>query len=145
MPCAAELGPVERLGQRFGTYQVVVGFAWVVSPGKGSKMCFSWHFYRSLTSLPIQGALIPYDDGGYTYLILFSGICVLCGTIFICIARMLRVGWNWKAWTRRGRPTVSVIRQSLESWIWNSLALGKFGLIVRTESLSDWIGKKDLC
>lgn len=27
MPCAAELGPVERLGQRFGTYQAVVGFA----------------------------------------------------------------------------------------------------------------------
>lgn len=27
MPCAAEMGPVETTGQRFGTYQVVVGFA----------------------------------------------------------------------------------------------------------------------
>ncbi|KAK0109521.1 hypothetical protein ONS95_002210 [Cadophora gregata] len=77
MPCAAELGPVSKLGQRFGTYQAVIGFA-------------------SLTSLPIQGALIPYDDGGFTYLIIFSGSSVLCGTVFICIARMLRVGWNWK-------------------------------------------------
>ncbi|KAH9206651.1 major facilitator superfamily domain-containing protein [Leptodontidium sp. 2 PMI_412] len=77
MPCAAELGPVGKLGQRFGTYQAVIGFA-------------------SLTSLPIQGALIPHDDGGFTYLIIFSGLCVLCGTVFICVARMLRVGWNLK-------------------------------------------------
>ncbi|KAL2068625.1 hypothetical protein VTL71DRAFT_14962 [Oculimacula yallundae] len=77
MPCAAELGPVGKLGQRFGTYQAVIGLA-------------------SLTSLPIQGALIPYDDGGFRYLILFSGVCVMCGTVFICAARMLRVGWNWK-------------------------------------------------
>jgi hypothetical protein len=27
MPCAAELGPVGKLGQRFGTYQAVIGFA----------------------------------------------------------------------------------------------------------------------
>ncbi|KAG4440082.1 hypothetical protein IFR05_004425 [Cadophora sp. M221] len=77
MPCAAELGPVGKLGQRFGTYQAVIGFA-------------------SLTSLPIQGALIPHDHGGFTYLIIFSGACLLCGTVFICVARMLRVGWNWK-------------------------------------------------
>ncbi|KAH7409015.1 putative MFS transporter [Cadophora sp. MPI-SDFR-AT-0126] len=77
MSCAAELGPVETLGQRFGTYQAVIGFA-------------------SLTSLPIQGALIPHDRGGFTYLILFSGICVMCGTVFICAARILRVGWDWK-------------------------------------------------
>ncbi|CZS93985.1 related to MFS transporter [Rhynchosporium agropyri] len=77
MPCVAELGPVAKLGQRFGTYQAVIGLA-------------------SLTSLPIQGALIPYNDGGFRYLILFSGVCVSCGTVFICAARMFRVGWNWK-------------------------------------------------
>ena len=27
MPCVAELGPVERLWQRFGMYQAVIGFA----------------------------------------------------------------------------------------------------------------------
>jgi hypothetical protein len=27
MPCVAELGPVESLGQRFGMYQAVIGFA----------------------------------------------------------------------------------------------------------------------
>ncbi|KAJ5035374.1 uncharacterized protein L3040_007845 [Drepanopeziza brunnea f. sp. 'multigermtubi'] len=73
MPCAADLGPVATLGQRFGTYQAVVGLA-------------------SLTSLPIQGALIPLDRGGFTYLIVFSGVCVAVGTVFICAARMLRVG-----------------------------------------------------
>lgn len=29
MPCAAELGPVETTGQRFGTYQVVIGISYV--------------------------------------------------------------------------------------------------------------------
>ncbi|KAE9366249.1 putative MFS transporter [Stipitochalara longipes BDJ] len=77
MPCVAELGPVESLGTRFGMYQAVIGFG-------------------GLTSLPIQGTLIPQDHGSFSHLIIFSGICVLGGSMIICLARMLRVGCNWK-------------------------------------------------
>ncbi|KAF8859164.1 MFS general substrate transporter [Acephala macrosclerotiorum] len=71
MSCVAELGSVETLGQRFGTYQFVVGVG-------------------SLTSLPVQGALIPEDGYAFGHLILFSGICMLVGAGFVCVARMLR-------------------------------------------------------
>jgi hypothetical protein len=47
-----------------------------------------------LTSLPIQGTLIPQDQGSFSHLILFSGICVLGGSMIICLARMLRVGFK---------------------------------------------------
>ncbi|KAE8441311.1 hypothetical protein EG329_005506 [Mollisiaceae sp. DMI_Dod_QoI] len=77
MSCVAELGRVENLGQRFGTYQFVVGVG-------------------SLTSLPIQGALIPEDNYGFAHLILFSGICMVVGTGFLCVARMLRSGGGWR-------------------------------------------------
>lgn len=72
MPSAAELGPVETTGQRFGTYQMVVGIA-------------------SLTSLPIQGSLIPQAHGGFANLIKFSGVSVMLGSVFIFGARMLQV------------------------------------------------------
>ncbi|KAN0090124.1 MFS general substrate transporter [Hyaloscypha variabilis] len=75
MPCVAELGPVESLGTRFGMYQFVIGLG-------------------GLTSLPIQGTLIPQDQGSFSHLILFSGICVLGGSMIICLARMLRVGFK---------------------------------------------------
>ncbi|KUJ07882.1 MFS general substrate transporter [Mollisia scopiformis] len=78
MSCVAELGQVETLGQRFGTYQFVVGVG-------------------SLTGLPIQGALIPADNHGFRYLILFSGSCMVVGAGFICTARMLRKSRSWKA------------------------------------------------
>jgi hypothetical protein len=77
MPCVAELGPIEFLGTRFGMYQTVIGFA-------------------GLTSLPIQAALIPQDHGGFAHLIVFAGVCVLCGSMIICLARMLRVGFKMK-------------------------------------------------
>jgi hypothetical protein len=77
MPCVTELGPIESLGTRFGMYQTVIGFG-------------------GLTSLPIQGALIPQDDGGFAHLIVFAGICILGGSMIICLARMLRVGFKMK-------------------------------------------------
>ncbi|KAH8794348.1 MFS transporter [Hyaloscypha sp. PMI_1271] len=75
MPCVAELGPVESLGTRFGMYQTVIGFG-------------------GLTSLPIQGALIPQDHGSFSHLITVSGVCILGGSMIICLARMLRVGFK---------------------------------------------------
>lgn len=77
MSCVADLGGVEDLGQRFGTYQFIVGIG-------------------SLTGLPIQGALIPKDGDGFRYLILFSGVCMVLGVGFICTARMLRGGRAWR-------------------------------------------------
>jgi hypothetical protein len=49
---------------------------------------------RGLTSLPIQGALIPQDHGAFAHLIIFSGVCIAGGSIIICVARMLRVGFR---------------------------------------------------
>jgi len=72
MPCCADLGGVETLGQRFGVYQVVCGFA-------------------SLTGLPIQGVLIPQDGGKFAHLIIFSGVCVLAGGVVMCLASVLRL------------------------------------------------------
>jgi hypothetical protein len=50
--------------------------------------------YRGLTSLPIQGALIPQDYGSFAHLIIFSGVCIAGGSAIICVARMLRVGFR---------------------------------------------------
>ncbi|KAG0650090.1 MFS transporter [Hyphodiscus hymeniophilus] len=77
MPCVADLGPVNTLGQRYGVYQIVLGLS-------------------SLTGLPIAGALIPKDGGRYTYLIVFSGACVMVGSTLICFSLVLRVGRKWK-------------------------------------------------
>lgn len=77
MPCVAELGSAERLGRRLGMFMAVTGGA-------------------SLTSLPIQGALIPRGDGGFAYLIMFSGCSILVGTVGIAYARWLRVAWQWR-------------------------------------------------
>lgn len=51
---------------------------------------------RSLTGLPIQGALIPQDSGGFGHLILFSGVSVLVGTVGICGSRLLKDGSGWR-------------------------------------------------
>jgi hypothetical protein len=51
---------------------------------------------RSLTGLPIQGALIPQDGGKFARLIVFSGVSVMVGAVLICGSRMLRVGWHAK-------------------------------------------------
>jgi hypothetical protein len=77
MPCVAELGPIESLGTRFGMYQTVIGFG-------------------GLTSLPIQDALIPQDHGGFGHLIVFAGVCILGGSMVICLARMLSVGFKMR-------------------------------------------------
>ena len=52
--------------------------------------------YRGLTSLPIQGALIPEDGYKFGHLILFSGVCMVVGAGFVCVARMLRSKGGWK-------------------------------------------------
>jgi hypothetical protein len=77
MPCVAELGEDKSLGRRLGIFMAVIGLA-------------------SLTSLPIQGALIPTGDGGFGFLIIFSGVSILIGTVGIAWARWLRVGWRRK-------------------------------------------------
>lgn len=45
---------------------------------------------RSLTSLPIQGALIPKVQGGFAHLITFSGVSIMVGTVIIVAATILR-------------------------------------------------------
>ena len=48
--------------------------------------------FAMLTGAPIGGALISHDDGGYTYAIIFSGVCTFVGTAFFVLARIARVG-----------------------------------------------------
>ncbi|TAQ86581.1 hypothetical protein B7494_g5090 [Chlorociboria aeruginascens] len=68
MPCVARSGELKNLGQRFGTFQVVLSLS-------------------VLTSLPIQGAILT-REGSFLGLQLFAAVSMILGTIFIVAARI---------------------------------------------------------
>jgi predicted MFS family arabinose efflux permease len=53
---------------------------------------FSIIGFATLTGTPIAGALIASDNGGYTYAIVFSGVSMFLGAVFLLWARISRVG-----------------------------------------------------
>ena len=81
MPCAAKSGSLDKLGQRFGTFQFVIavrsdiGFAIDIS-------CLETDLSRStLTGLPIMGAILERQRGtNYEGLQIFSGLSCLLGS-----------------------------------------------------------------
>ncbi|KAL3422698.1 transporter MCH4-like protein 8 [Phlyctema vagabunda] len=72
MPCAAKSGDVKSLGQRFGTFQLVMAVS-------------------SLTGLPIQGAILT-REGSYLGLQLFAAISMIFGTLLVAFSRYTMVG-----------------------------------------------------
>ncbi|KAK0511106.1 hypothetical protein JMJ35_006658 [Cladonia borealis] len=69
MPCAAKSGSLETLGQRFGTFQSVIGIA-------------------SLTGLPIMGAILE-TKSGFMGMQVFSIVSILVGTGAMGVARYI--------------------------------------------------------
>jgi MFS family permease len=57
-------GQIGDLGMMLGTFMAINSFA-------------------CLTGLPIQGALVDSEDGGFLGLILFSGVCLMVGSALI--------------------------------------------------------------
>jgi MFS family permease len=55
-------------------------------------MSFFISGFGVLVGGPIGGALITRDDGGYLYAQIFSGLCIVIGTLFLGWARMNLVG-----------------------------------------------------
>lgn len=64
MPCIAKAGPVETIGQRFGTFQLCVALA-------------------CLTGLPIMGAILSRQKNtDFSGLQIFAAVTLLLGTVF---------------------------------------------------------------
>ncbi|TPX12637.1 uncharacterized protein E0L32_000814 [Thyridium curvatum] len=80
MPCAAKAGSIETIGQRFGTFQVVMALS-------------------TLTGLPIMGAILGRQhNNDFSGLQLFSGVsCLLGGVLLIGATYFLRRHFGtWK-------------------------------------------------
>ncbi|KAL2810568.1 MFS general substrate transporter [Aspergillus granulosus] len=80
MPCVAKAGTIETLGQRFGTFQIIISIS-------------------SLTGLPIMGAILDRQHNtDFLGLQLFSSISVLLGFAFLVVATCLlsRAQGTWK-------------------------------------------------
>ncbi|KAI0547028.1 major facilitator superfamily domain-containing protein [Xylaria curta] len=80
MPCAAKAGSLETLGQRFGTFQFIIGIS-------------------CLTGLPIMGAILDRQGGhNYSGLQIFSGTACLLGGVLLAISTYIlsrsRKSWN---------------------------------------------------
>ncbi|KAL5425789.1 hypothetical protein PMIN04_002401 [Paraphaeosphaeria minitans] len=79
MPCVTKSGSIERLGLRFGTFQIIMSFA-------------------NLTGLPIMGAILNRQGGAdYSSLMLFGGIGSIVGAAFLIVARYL-LGKKLRTW-----------------------------------------------
>ncbi|KAI1501365.1 major facilitator superfamily domain-containing protein [Biscogniauxia marginata] len=71
MPCAAKAGSLETLGQRFGTFQMVLGLS-------------------CLTGLPIIGSILSSQNNtDYMGVQLWSGLCCLLGTGLLAVSTYL--------------------------------------------------------
>lgn len=68
MPCVAKAGSLETLGQRFGTFQTVIGISCLTGP-------------------PIIGAILSQQDNrNYMGVQLFSGLFCLIGCCFLALS-----------------------------------------------------------
>ncbi|KAI8633678.1 major facilitator superfamily domain-containing protein [Xylariaceae sp. FL1651] len=80
MPCVAKAGTLDTLGQRFGTFQMVIAVS-------------------TLTGLPIMGAILDRQgDVDYSGLILFGGATCLLGSIFLAFStyHLGKIRGTWK-------------------------------------------------
>jgi hypothetical protein len=82
MPCMAKAGSIETLGQRFGTFQIIISLRY--------KLQASFHFMfdadvrSNLTGLPTMGAILVRQSGhDYSGLAIFSGVSCIVGSVIL--------------------------------------------------------------
>ncbi|KAH8660451.1 putative MFS transporter [Xylariales sp. PMI_506] len=80
MPCVAKTGSIDTIGQRFGTFQMVIAVS-------------------CLTGLPIMGAILSRQGGNdYSGMQVFSSVCCLLGSVLLAASTYLLAHsrQNWK-------------------------------------------------
>lgn len=71
----AQISDIREIGVRNGTLFAIVSIA-------------------ALTGNPIGGALVSRENGKFTYLQIFCGCAMVCGTLFFTAARTVQVGFK---------------------------------------------------
>ena len=64
--------------------------------GVRSGTLFAFISVGALTGSPIGGALVVRDNGNFSYLQVFCGLCMAIGSALFLAARLVQCGWAWK-------------------------------------------------
>lgn len=99
MACVAKTGPLETLGQRFGTFQIVISVRYGIC-----ILCWQSHSrlltnYSCLTGLPIEGAILNRQHNtDFSGLQIFAAVSILIGTGCLALATVFlrRECKTWK-------------------------------------------------
>jgi predicted MFS family arabinose efflux permease len=73
----AQISDIRQIGVRSGTLFAIISIG-------------------ALTGSPIGGALVTKNDGGFTYLQIFCGLCLMTGSFLFVASRWVQTGFKWK-------------------------------------------------
>lgn len=62
--------------------------------GYRTGLAFLFGSIGGLTTNPIAGAIIQHNNGSYTGMKIFSGVCIMAGTTLVFIARLHKTGYK---------------------------------------------------